>query len=454
MSQQAIKIPRASDRRVVDTFIALGTEFKASSFNGNALAFAALGDYTIGQEPSAEWAQLLELDSEIINNLSIGIAGQSVSYVRGGEESSKSPIYDEIRFNNVPQVPAATKLAIVSLITRRLLSYSPDRAIVGRGMEAQEQSLAIHNATLERLEALGATIAEQTLSIRSDLEQLYQEKTQTRMAELDAEREQQKTEQLSRANDLDQRAAALNKKLEAVDDRSNTHARREIRDKMLDEVKQRVSKFDVSSSTKLKRIPVEIAMLVLIVVIATMLIYTLKEASALSMTVDRAVATLTIAIESKSNAAAQDASVLLKDATTTLSQIAGDKIPMYWLWARSGFLLIALVAAFIYYIKWQDKWAERHATAELQLRQFEIDISRANWVLESCLEWKKSTEDVIPTILLDRISHGVFVSGSEPAPVLHPADELASALLGSASKVKLRVGDSELDFDKPRKIPK
>ena len=75
-------------------------------------------------------------------------------------------------------------------------------------------------------------------------------------------------------------------------------------------------------------------------------------------------------------------------------------------------------------------------------------------MLESCLEWKKETKDVIPSILLDRISHGVFVSGSEPAPVLHPADELASALLGSASKVKLRVGDSELDFDKPSKIPR
>jgi hypothetical protein len=38
--------------------------------------------------------------------------------------------------------------------------------------------------------------------------------------------------------------------------------------------------------------------------------------------------------------------------------------------------------------------------------------------------------------------------------VLHPADELASALLGSASRLKVKTEAGELEFDKPGKIKK
>jgi hypothetical protein len=38
--------------------------------------------------------------------------------------------------------------------------------------------------------------------------------------------------------------------------------------------------------------------------------------------------------------------------------------------------------------------------------------------------------------------------------VLHPADELASALMGSASKLSLDINGNKLDIDKPGKIPK
>ena len=60
----------------------------------------------------------------------------------------------------------------------------------------------------------------------------------------------------------------------------------------------------------------------------------------------------------------------------------------------------------------------------------------------------------MPDNLLSSVTKNLFNPQAEPETVLHPADELASALLGSASKVKLKVGDSEVDFDKPGKIAK
>ena len=80
--------------------------------------------------------------------------------------------------------------------------------------------------------------------------------------------------------------------------------------------------------------------------------------------------------------------------------------------------------------------------------------NRANWVLESCLEWKKETDAEIPKELLHSFTRNLFQMDSVPKDcILNPADELASVLLGSSSKLKLKVGENELQFDKPGKIP-
>lgn len=107
----------------------------------------------------------------------------------------------------------------------------------------------------------------------------------------------------------------------------------------------------------------------------------------------------------------------------------------------------------MYYVKWQNRWAEQYANSEFQLQQFYIDVNRANWAIESCLEWRKETNTEIPSVLLESITRNLFEGVNEELEkVIHPSDELASALLGSASKLKMKVGDSELEFDKPGKI--
>ena len=98
-------------------------------------------------------------------------------------------------------------------------------------------------------------------------------------------------------------------------------------------------------------------------------------------------------------------------------------------------------------------WAEEHSHSEFQMQQFYIDVNRANWVIESCLEWRKETESAIPTALLESITKNLFANESKDLEqVIHPSDELASALLGSASKLKMNVAGNELEFDKPGKI--
>jgi hypothetical protein len=142
------------------------------------------------------------------------------------------------------------------------------------------------------------------------------------------------------------------------------------------------------------------------------------------------------------------AEVIAKTAVTDV-----DRTHLFWLWGRFTLFSFGLVGTLLFYIRWQNRWAEQHIGSEFQLQQFYIDVNRANWVIESCLEWRKETESAIPKELIASISKGLFVNNqAEPETVIHPADELASALLGTASKLRLRVGDSELDFDKPSRI--
>ncbi len=85
--------------------------------------------------------------------------------------------------------------------------------------------------------------------------------------------------------------------------------------------------------------------------------------------------------------------------------------PDHWAqWVRLGLSTAGFVAALIYYIKWADSWARKHADAELNLRQFELDLNRASWVVETSLEWKRDGQDKIPDDLLKALTKGLFDS--------------------------------------------
>ena len=112
------------------------------------------------------------------------------------------------------------------------------------------------------------------------------------------------------------------------------------------------------------------------------------------------------------------------------------------------------VAAVVFNIRWMNRWFELHSQSEFSLKQFELDMERASWLVETSLEWRDAKGTVIPPELLDSLSNNLFSDSGEKIDQLqHPADQLASALLGSASTIKLKAGDSEVEID-PKKLAK
>jgi hypothetical protein len=115
--------------------------------------------------------------------------------------------------------------------------------------------------------------------------------------------------------------------------------------------------------------------------------------------------------------------------------------------AKQGLLAAALLAAMLYYVRWMNRWFEGHSAAEFLLKQFQLDVDRASWIVETALEWRRAEKTELPAPLLDGIARNLFVTGSA-AHDSTAADDLASALIGSASQIKMKFGENEINFDR------
>lgn len=422
---QTIKIPRTSDLTIVDCFKVIGEKYNTTKATVSALAFSQIGEIDLFNNENLDFETLKKYNSALLNSINIHVGGLSITYYRGGssQPQNNSPIFDEIhlRWNAQGKLTNSEKLDIISIINEKLKSFEHGRVLKTGLSEDQSILLSIHNSTLERLERLNEDLIRQSSDFRHNLEQRFNDKADKLAQELKNQSDELIKEYELKSQDLEKREQTLADKFKAFDDRDNTHVRREIRDKMLSDVKERIEKFGVSKGTEGKRTPVLIGIFSMILAIVALLLYSIFEVRAISTALD---------------------AVNASNLQTT-----------YLLWIKISFLTLALFGTILYYIKWQNRWAEQHANTEFQLQQFYIDINRANWVIESCLEWKNANNSVIPTILLESITRNLFDRQNEELErVLHPSDELASALLGSASRLKMKIGDNELEFDKPGKI--
>jgi hypothetical protein len=74
---------------------------------------------------------------------------------------------------------------------------------------------------------------------------------------------------------------------------------------------------------------------------------------------------------------------------------------------------------------------------------------RASWVVETAMECRASLHGVIPTPLLQSISRNLFLRNERNRDEeLHPADYPDSALLDNAAHARVKLGDTELEYNR------
>lgn len=429
-----LKIPRISDAVAFKLFKKLGERFHCQALGIDLGAFIETLNVKLASEPDGRLTYIIDKDAHSIRSISCSVLGLTIQYQR--DPSGNSPFYDNIHISE----PARTRdfddqrLELLAFLDSEFKIFDPARVVENPLALSEEQSqlLAIHNETLARLEKLNEDLVTQSIANRAELEKSFSAKVSEIEEQFQKKEEELKEDLAKREGILTKKEEDLEIKIKSIDDRDNTHARRQIRDGMLADVAERIQNFGVSEATAAKRVPVRVAIGVLLLVFIGLIVVTLQDLSRWS-----------------------DAPFYVAKAADISVDLLREKtIEKYWLWTRLTLLTFGLLGTFLYYIRWENRWAEQHIASELQLQQFHIDVNRASWVIESCLEWRKETGSALPKALISSITNGLFVDGrKELEAVVHPADQLASALLGSASNLKLKLGENELEV-KPNKIPK
>jgi len=417
--KQVLHIPRLNDKSLIKYFRQLIEEYDIPAFNMNVLGAGSIPGIDLKEEDE-NITFLEDQNNTLIITASINIAGFSIAFYRGGATEPKSPYHDEIHINYNPQnctLNTIERLSISSNLSKELKAYTPERT-VGQMSEEQQQLESIHSSTLDRLETINEDILNSTHKYREELDTKQDEKIQTLETTYNAKKENLQEEYDKKQKVLEAEKKALELKEKALDNKNNTHARREIRRDILKEIKGRQEKFKLTEGTNKLRIPINIAMWSLIGFFIIMSVSTAYELHI---------------------------SFITPESLEKSFIILSIKQILYSMGA---------VGSIIFYIKWLNKWFEQHSSTEFQLKKFELDMERASWLVETNLEWNDKKDSIMPTELLKSLSNNLFEYDKvEHEAVVHPADQLASALLGSATAVKLKSGDSSIEID-PKKLSK
>lgn len=436
MSSQIINaIPRAQDRSVLAAFLALARYFAVDSFTISTIAGAEATITVAEHKSDAFWKTLNTEDGCQIRHASVSFEGKfQVNFYRGGFEtgSPQSPYWDHIGFHDPDRsnrIDAESRLAVASIVQKHLGAFT-DLSKASAGQDQFGHLFTQYDAALGTLRAMSGEflvdLAQKREKFDQDMIDARQKLSQ------DFEEKRDRLDKLHSA-----RSDALDARIKAVDDSDNKHARRAIRDKMLEDVSSRIKNFGVSGNTEGKRKSVRMGFLFLFFVFSILI------GSGVGESVHHLLSGYDAAM-SLTNEAAR---------TAALEMLGTDKMIA---WARTAVGGIGLTASIVFFIRWESRWADMHATNEFQLQQFHVDVNRANWVIESALEWKKETGEVPPPDFLSQLTKNLFANQADTLAekVLHPADELASALIGSSSKLSLNLAGNEVVFDKPGKIPR
>lgn len=413
MATNHILVPKFTDDLLIAKFQRIQEEVKASHFTANSNgSFIQVDIRTM--KPQELIDKIAKSKSYVLQTASFSNHGVSFSFHRNPSDRA-SPAFDrfEISGQNQNSDSAIFLLKAGEAINKQFGIGKLGAKIVDSASDPATDYAAASQAALERMQETALKLSEDLVSSRKELDAVFNEKQRSsdeyysqKLAALDEEH-RKKLEEISQARqDLEKTRAEL-------DDRNNTHVRREIRAKLKEQIHSKYMPRVVTEHTERLRRPIHIVCVLGLIVPGYASYFFGEE--------------------------------LYTIATTKLD-----------LWSMSGIFLVVrqigltfgFLALLAYYLRWMNRWFDISANADLELRRFDLDIDRASWVVETGLEWRKAEGGVIPTLLLSGLTRNLFAArNKEGRDELHPADYLSKAILGNAKGLKLSLPGMDVELD-------
>jgi hypothetical protein len=200
-----------------------------------------------------------------------------------------------------------------------------------------------------------------------------------------------------RIAELDKREAELKRRLAEIDERDNRQARRDLYKELKQKLAQRNKEFELTEGTKGRREVITAATLWFLGALGVGFAYCFYR-----NVID-----------------------------------PGDGINWIAVGSQIGFAAAA-IATITFYIRWNNQWFQKHADEEFKLKRLDLDIDRANWLVELSMEWKKLNNSEIPPDLVEKLARSLFMidDGSKPFDV-PPVETLLSGLAGTDGRIQV-----------------
>jgi len=415
MPQTTSLVPKLSDAEILTFLLSIARLIGAAHVTVKTVGGSADFQIATDDENAVQGFQ-----DEKIHRLSwanVGANRFSVTVDRQTVTGSEALLYDSLTIHNSASdtspprqgIDEETVRAIQDLVAETFGHDQEKVAGLFRNPKLFRDLLASHHRQNIQLQKMVLDVGKQAADARTSLEQEFAR----RRVQLD---EEFSREEAARSDRLQKRLAELSEQQELLsrrerelDDRSNTHARRELHRDLKAKIAQRADSLRVTPETTANRRPIHVAVIASMIFLGILVVYFSLQFGSLP----------------QNASAAQTIVTGLKPASITL----------------------ALLGLMAWYLRWMNRWFERYADAEFHLKQFELDIDRASWVVEAALEWKLSQDRPMPEHLLETISRNLFSKGEkDDSADMHPADYLASAILGRASALNLKVPGGEISL--------
>ena len=383
------------------------------------------------REENSQWFdELLGLDTVAIHTFSFHLANKcEVRILRGVEGGRIVGIYDRVLYQQPDAVNDYLTPARIASKLRDALDAIDERTYADYLGDAERHIAESRNQTITDLTniqtgfftKIGEFITEQTTKFedkKRELELAAMEKENQLALAYD-----------SKEQELVRQIRAVEIREEALDLRSNTDARRDLRKELKEQINQRATTSQVTQGTRLRRTWVLLGYLGLLGYFAWGTLYYSSSLQISGVPVDVLPA----------DDPAFDRAMTAQEWAQ--QQTAGMHWPNIARQCAFG-LAFAVTAGF--FLKWLNRWAQIHSDEEFRIKRLELDIDRASWLVEMMYEWKDEKGTTMPSDLVRTLGANLFIDPVHPEHSMTAADALGSALVENASQAKLRVGENEL----------
>ena len=392
MAHETLFVPKQSDEVLINCFRKIAEKYGIESFSVTAFGFSTFDIHSNAGKPVGILKTLLEQGVNLIDTISLSFPEFSLTFKKGGYAEPPSPYFDEIRIHGPgSNLDVMDRIKIGAILIKELQAYDPGRAIQGPS-EEQNQLQALHQSMLERLETTATTLIQNLAEFEQQQQSKFQANEVKRTEKLQKHKEKLDKEQEDKNKAFDERERELNERTAEIDNRDNTHVRRELRRDLLAEIQKRSDEFKLTKGTSDLRWPIHVACFIGLLVITCGAIFYANQ------------------------------------LTDFIGVPEFQTLPFVVLTIKQVALTLGAVGLGFFYIRWLNRWFQQHAKVEFELKQFQLDIDRASWLVETALEWKTSEGDAIPDTLLTSLTRNLF-SGDDreqSEQLKHPANILAS----------------------------